>query len=114
MMEKVWNELRRIEDEAAVIRSEAQAKSKEITEVASKEAEKMVANSKIYALEDARKLHESSIKLGNEHRDSLLKTNEEYIARLQGSAEERMKEAITTVVSCVLGNKRFESSETVF
>ena len=114
IMERVWSELRRIEDEAENIRSEAQSKSREITQVAAEETEKLVANSKNYANEDARKLRESSVKLANEHRDSLLKTNEETIARLQGSAEEHMKEAITTIVNCVLGNIRFESSEKIF
>lgn len=106
MMEKVWSELRRIEDEAASIRSEAQSMSKEIIQVGAEEAEKLVANSKIYADEDARKLRESSVKLANAQRDSLLKTNEEAIARLQRSAKKHMKEAITTIVGCVLGNMR--------
>ena len=48
-MEKVWEELKKIELQAEQIRIEAQNRAKEITNLANQEAEKLVANSKAYA-----------------------------------------------------------------
>ncbi len=53
-MEKVWEELKKIEAKADQIKSTAQNKAKEITVLAQQEAEKLVANSKTYAEEEAK------------------------------------------------------------
>jgi F0F1-type ATP synthase membrane subunit b/b' len=50
-MERVWEELMKIETEAELIRSEAQSKAKGIVKIAEEEAEKLIANSKKYATE---------------------------------------------------------------
>ena len=60
-MEKVWDELKKIEALAEQVRSEAQQNAKEITGLAQKEAEKLLSNSKTYAQKEAQAaLHERS------------------------------------------------------
>ena len=57
-MEKVWEELKKLEAKAEQIKSNAQNKAKEITVLAQQEAEKLVANSKTYAEEEAKQLYD--------------------------------------------------------
>jgi hypothetical protein len=47
-MKKVWEELKKIDAQAEQIRSYAKEKSKRITSLAEKNAEKLLANSKAY------------------------------------------------------------------
>ncbi len=102
-MEKVWNELKKIEAQAEQIRSEAQKNAKEITTLAQQEAEKLVANSKNYAEEEAQQLYTRTIEEANRNRDRQLKENDAATEQLFLQAEQRMEKAETTIVKTVLG-----------
>lgn len=104
MMEKVWDELRKIEKEAELMQEEGTRRSKAISEAADKEAEKIISNSKIYANDEAKRLREASVKKANENRESMIKENEAAISRIKVAAKKRNEKAISFVVDQVLGN----------
>ena len=101
-MEKVWEELKKIEAQAEQIRSEAQNKAKKMTDLAQKEAEELLANSEIYAEEDAQQLYMNTLREANCSRDELMKENQVAADKLRVQAEKHMKSAITKVVSTVI------------
>ena len=82
-MEKVWEELKKIEAQAEQIQSEAQNNAKKITALAQQEAEKLVANSKTYAEEEAQQFYMSTIQEANRNRDEQLKANQEANEKLR-------------------------------
>ena len=61
-MEKVWDELKKIEAQAEQISSDAQDKAKKISLLAKQDAEKLIANSKTYAEEESQKLYASKFR----------------------------------------------------
>ncbi len=105
-MEKVWDELKKIEAQAGQIHSEAQDKAKEIIAMAHKEAEELVANSKTYAQEEAQKLYTDTIARANRQRDEKLKANQQAAKQLKVQAEKRMEQASQQIVDAVLGEKK--------
>jgi len=102
-MEKVWDELKKIEAQAEQIRSEAQDEAKKISALAEQEAEKLVANSKVYGEEEAQQLYASAIREANHNCEEQLKANLEASANLRAQAEKRLEQAVTAVVKSVLG-----------
>jgi len=100
-MEKVWEELKKIEAQAEKIRSEAQDKAKKITTLAQQEAEKLIANSRAYAEEEAQQLYASTMEEANHIRDEQLKANQETTEKLRTNAEKRMEGASMAVVNAV-------------
>jgi vacuolar-type H+-ATPase subunit H len=102
-MEKVWAELKKIEAQAEEIHSEAQQSAKEITILAQREAEKLVASSQNYAQEEAQQLYARTIEEANRNRDQQLKENEAAAEKLDMQAEQRMEKATTNIVNAVLG-----------
>ena len=104
-MEKVWEELKKIEAQAQEIRSEAQKNAKEITALAQQEAEKLVANSKNYAQQEAEQLYEGSIEETDRNRDQQLKENQETARKLAAQAEQRMEKVASAIVNVVLGER---------
>jgi vacuolar-type H+-ATPase subunit E/Vma4 len=102
-MEKIWEELRKIESQAEQIRNEAKDEAKKITVLAQQEAEKLIANSKAYAEEETRKLNAGTIQQANRNHDEQLKANQESGKKLRVQAEKRMDQASSTIVNTVLG-----------
>ena len=102
IMEKVWDELKKIEAQAEQIQGEAQDRAKKMVLLAKKDAEKLVENSKTYAEAESQKLHSEAIKEANQERNEQLKANEETVAKLKSKAEKRMDKAVLVVVNAVL------------
>jgi vacuolar-type H+-ATPase subunit H len=105
-MEKVWDELKKIEAQATQIQSEAQNKSKALIELSKQEAEKLLANSKTYAQEEAKHIYETNVEEANRSRDEQLKVNQKVIEKLKAEAEKLMEQASSTVMKTVLGETK--------
>jgi vacuolar-type H+-ATPase subunit H len=101
-MEKVWEELKKIETEAEQIRSEAQEKAKNVMTLAQQNGEKLIANSQTYAEEEAQQLLTSTVKEANRRRDEQLKANQAAAEKLKVQAEKHMEQAISKVVKAVI------------
>ena len=101
-MEKVWEELKKIEAQAEQIRSEAQGKAKKMIDLAQKQAEEVVANSGTYAEADAQQLYTHTVQEANSSRDELLKANQVASDKLKVQAEKNMKSAVTKVLNTVI------------
>jgi vacuolar-type H+-ATPase subunit H len=101
-MEKVWDELKKIEAQGQQILSEAKDKAKKMTTLANQEAEKLIANGKVYAEEEGQQLYASTIQEANRNSNEQLKANQEVRANLRVEAEKRMEQAVSTVVDTVL------------
>ena len=101
-MQKVWEELKKIEAEAEQIQTDAHAKAKEITIQAQKDAEKLLSNSRVYAQEESQKIYANAIAEANKGREEKLEANEKVAENLKVQAEKRMDKAVTAVVNAVL------------
>lgn len=102
IMEKIWEELVKIEEEADLIRSEALDKSKQIIKITRDESEKLISDSETQANEEARELLEAFRASANKEREDALEKNEEFIKELRRSAEKRMDEAVKAILDIVL------------
>ena|SRR5208283_5363015 len=105
-MEKVWDELKKIETKAEQIRSEAQDEAKKMIALAQQEAEKLIANGKAYGEEEAQQLYISTIQEANHNCEEQLKANQETRANLMAQAEKQLEKAVATVVNTVLGETK--------
>ena len=105
-MEKVWDELKKIEAQAEQIRTEAENEAKKMKALAEQEAEKLIANGKAYAEEEAQQLYDSTIQEANRNRDEQLKANQEATVNLKLQAEKQMERAVATLVNTVLGETK--------
>jgi V/A-type H+/Na+-transporting ATPase subunit G/H len=101
-MQKVWDELKKIEAQAERIQAEAQDKAKNITLLAKQESDKLMANSKAYGEEESAQLNAQAVEEANQHRQELLVANEQAAAKLKSQAKKRMDKAVSVVVSAVL------------
>jgi vacuolar-type H+-ATPase subunit H len=101
-MEKVWEELKKIEAQAEQIRSEAQEKAKDMTALAQQNGGKLIANCQTYAEEEAQQLFTSAVEEANRRRDEQLKANQAAAEKLKVQAEKHMEQAISKVVKAVL------------
>ena len=101
-MEKVWEELKKIESQAEQVRSEAQKNAKEITSTAQIEAERLVANSKKYAEQEAQELYTGAVEDANQNREQQLKANQQATETLTKQAQQRMNKASSKIVEAVL------------
>lgn len=106
-MEKVWEELKKIEAQAVQIRGDTQTKAKDIANIAQQEAEGLLANSAVYAEEEGQQLYINTIQQANQNREEQLKANQKTADKLRAQAEKRMESAITKVVNAVIED--FES-----
>ncbi len=102
-MEKVWDELKKIEAQAEAIRSEAQNNAKEITAFAQQEAQKLQTNSKAYAEQEAQQIYNDALAEANRNRELELQVNKETTERLVQRARQRMEKAKRVIVASVLG-----------
>ena len=101
-MEKVWEELKKIEAQAEQIRGETQDKAKKMTDLANQKAEELLANSGTYAEEEAQQLYLNTTQEAHRNRDELLKANQVTADKLKVQAEKNMEPAIAKVVNAVI------------
>jgi F0F1-type ATP synthase membrane subunit b/b' len=101
-MEKVWEELKKIEAQAQQIKIDAQEKAKEITQQAKQDADRLVADSKHFADEEANKRYTQAITEANDARDAQLKINHEATETLRIQAQKNLDKAVDSVVKSVL------------
>ena len=101
-MEKVWDELKKIEAQAVQIQNDAQERAKNMVFLAKQDSEKLIENSRVYAEEESQKLFAYAIKEANLNRDEYLKANLEAAGELNEKAEKRMDQAVLAVVHAVL------------
>ena len=101
-MQKVWEELKKIEAQAEQIQTDAKDKAKQITTQAQKDAEKLLANSRTYAKEESQKCYQAVVDQANQDREKQLADNEQMAAKLKVQAEKRMDKAVAAVVNAVL------------
>jgi vacuolar-type H+-ATPase subunit H len=101
-MEKVWDELKKIEAQAEQIQNDAQDRAKKMVFLAKQDAEKLVENSKTYAEAESQKLYANAIEEANQERNEHLKANEEATGNLKLKAEKRMDKAVSLVVNAIL------------
>ena len=101
-MEKVWEELKKIEAEAEKIRVGAQQKAQSITDLAQQDSEKLIVNSQTYAEEEGQQLYALTVKQANIRRDEQLKDNRAAIEKLKAQAEKRLDAAVTKVVNIII------------
>ena len=112
-MEKVWEELKKIETQAEQIRSEAQDKSKQITDIAKQEAEGLLANAKSYAQEEAEQLLSNTTAEANHNREETIKLNSDATDKLTLQAQKRLDRASEAIVNAVLGEKDVDADHKV-
>jgi vacuolar-type H+-ATPase subunit H len=101
-MEKVWDELKKIDAKADQIQIDAQEKAKKIANLAKEDVEKLIDNGKIYAEEEGRKLYLKSVQDATQKREELLRAGEKKAAKLKAQAEKRMDQAVLLIVDAVL------------
>lgn len=101
-MEKVWDELKKIEAQAEQIRTDAQKTANNIISTAKQDAETLIANSKIYAEKEAQQAHMKGVQEANSKRDEQLKANMLDAEKLKVQAEEHMEPAISKIVKAVI------------
>ncbi len=101
-MEKVWEELKKIEAQAEAIRSEAQKSATDIAVQAQQRAETLIVNGKTYAEQDAKTLLSAAVEEANRDRANQLEANKKNADKLRNRAEKRMDQAVQTVVKAVL------------
>jgi F0F1-type ATP synthase membrane subunit b/b' len=104
-MEKIWEELKKIEAQAEQIRGETQDKAKKMTILAQQEAEELLTNSGTYADEEAQQLFKNAVQEANNSREELLKANQVTANKLRVQAEKYMDSAITKVMNEVIEEK---------
>jgi len=101
-MEKVWDELKKIEAQAEQIQNDAQDRAKKMSLLAKQDAEKLVENSRIYAEEESQRLYAKAIEEANQERAERLKLNQEAAGELKAKAKKHMDKAVLAVVNVVL------------
>ena len=101
-MEKVWDELKKIEAQAEQIRTQAIEKAKNITAIAQQNSEKLIANSQVYGEEEAHQIYASTVEEANRRRDERLKASDATTEKLKVQAEKQMETAISKVVNAIL------------
>ena len=101
-MEKVWDELKKIEAQAEQIQNDAQDRAKKMASLAKQDAEKLVENSRTYAEAESQRLYAKAVEEANQERDERLKSNQEAAEKLTTKAEKRMDKAVSAVVNAVL------------
>ncbi len=106
-MEKVWDELKKIEAQAEQIQNNAQERAKNMVLLAKQNSEKLIENSRIYSEEESQKLFVNAIKEANLSREEHLKATQEAIEKLKAKAEKRMDKAVSAVLNEVLEENKY-------
>ncbi len=105
-MEKVWAELKKIEEQADQIKIQAQNKAKEITALSKQEADKLVADSITYGKQEAQKRYTECMEEANRNREQQLSANKEKAENITKQAQQQMDKAAQAVVDTVLGEEK--------
>jgi vacuolar-type H+-ATPase subunit H len=103
IMERLWEELKKIEKEAEHIHSKTLEKSEELIAIAKKDAEKLLSDSKKHVEAEADELLKKYAKEATKKRNFALKKNEEIIKELRKTVEKRFNKAVNTIFDAVLG-----------
>ncbi|MCW4028872.1 MAG: hypothetical protein NWE92_04405 [Candidatus Bathyarchaeota archaeon] len=101
-MEKVWDELKKIEAQAEQIQTDAKENAKKMTQQAKQDADKLIAHGKTYAQEEGQKIYTKAVADANHTRDQQLQANQENANQLKTQAQKHMDNAVQTVVKAVL------------
>ena len=102
-MEKVWEELRKIESEAEHIHSETLKKSETLIALAKKDAEQLLSFSKKHTETEANKLLTKYLEEAASEHDASLEANEKILKELRKTVEKCFDQAVNTVFDAVLG-----------
>lgn len=102
-MEKVWDELKKIEAQAETIHKEAENNVNKILALAHQDGEKLIADSRIYAEEEAKQVYDQIVQEANHNRDQQLSENRKAIDNLQVKAKKRIERASLAIKTAVLG-----------
>jgi vacuolar-type H+-ATPase subunit H len=102
IMERVWEELRKIETKAEDIHVNASKKSEELLAIAKKNAEKLLSVSKKHAEAEAKELLTKYRREASNERDDKLEKNKVFIKELRITVEKRFDEAVNIVFDSVL------------
>jgi vacuolar-type H+-ATPase subunit H len=101
-MQRVWDELKKLEAQAEQIQADAKNQAKQILAFAHQESDKLVANSKVYGQQEAQKLYVQVDKEAKQNNAELLEATKKTAAKLKAQAEEHMDKAVRLVVNAVL------------
>jgi vacuolar-type H+-ATPase subunit H len=104
-MEQVWDELKKIEAQAQQIRSEAQIRSKQLTDFADQRTDQLIAHAKTYAEQDTTSHYEAAMQEATHKHDTQLEQSKQSVAAVQAQAQNRLNEAVRLVVKAVLGEE---------
>ena len=100
-MEKVWDELKKIEAQAEEIRSQAQKKADEIKALAKQYSEKLTANGQIYSEQEGQEIFSNGVDEANRKRKEQLEANQKANEKLKAQAKKNMDKAIAKVVNAI-------------
>ncbi|MDR0372522.1 MAG: hypothetical protein LBI79_03020 [Nitrososphaerota archaeon] len=101
-MQKVWDELKKIEAQAEQIQADAQNHAKQIIAFAHQESDTLIAHSKLYGQEESQKLFAQAVEEANQNREELLKNNKKVVSKLKTHAKEHMDKVVLAVVKAIL------------
>ena len=102
-MEKVWEELRKIESKAEDIHSETLKKSEELIAFAKKDADMLLSVSEKHIEAEAEELLNEYLGEAAKERDVALENNKKVIKELRTTVEKSFDKAVNTVFDVVLG-----------
>jgi vacuolar-type H+-ATPase subunit H len=102
-MEKVWEELRKIESEAEHIRSETLKRSEELIAIAKQDAEKLLSASEKHVEMEGNELLKRLRRDVAKERDDALEKNEKNIKDLRETVEKCFDDAVNMIFDAVLG-----------
>jgi len=102
-MEKVWDELRKIESKAEQINSETLKKSEELIAVAKKDAKKLLSLSKKHTESEINDLLTTYLNQATKEHDTAIEKNEKAIKELKTTVEKNFDKSIDAVFNAVLG-----------
>jgi F0F1-type ATP synthase membrane subunit b/b' len=112
-MEKVWDELKRIELQAEAIRSEALNKSTLIINLAKKDGEQLVTKARTYAEEDSQQFYDNSLQEAGTVYEEKLKASEEVGKKLLLQAEKHVEQCVEIIVKAVIGESNLAASDKI-
>ena len=113
-MEKVWDELKKIEAHAEKIRNEAQNKAKTLTSLAHQEAEKLIENGKTYAKEEAEQYFAIANEEANRSRDEKLKANQQGYGKTDAASRKTLRTSLNSNSKCIARGNQNLSQTTLY
>jgi len=108
IMERLLEELKKIEEETISIRSEAKEKSDKIVALAKNYAEKLILDSRKEAEDEASELLSHFLSEAKRKCEERLSENEENLRRLRIRAEKCMDRAVKIIIDNVVGKLKVE------